>query len=544
MKMPAIDTLIHRNRRNEKGQVLIIVVFAIIGLVAFVGLVVDLGLVYISYGQLRRSVDAAALAASLQYREGYTISDLQTAATEFLVLNGINDPSATIQTCAETMLLCDTNGDGTVTDNEHRKFVHVIASTHVKLAFLPVIGIDNIPLTAEAVSEAASVDVVIAIDRSESMTFDAPPGSDMRDPSQCNAADAGGIYPGDCSPFEDVKVAAVSFVDNLFLDDDGSGPHIGYDRVGVVTFDRNIHCSTCSNAGDGLSLALTTDKNQILHVIRHLWVYQAGNDALPGVDVGYNGETCNDFPGYYSNPRYSPGPVPSGPCRLYDDATQKYQAFDCPTFHIGSDASSCTTTNIGGGLLAAGNEFAESFRKESLWVVILLTDGAANASTDASGNLPFGFCPDATKDTNPFCRDNEYAGMVLGVPKYVNTRHCYDRPGVTMDNRSMCLDNADPTWDFAGVLDDGTNYDADDFARDMADWLVQNNVLSFSIGLGDLVTGANQADPTKGDPRDGEQLLKYVAGVTGGLYFFAPSGSQLREIFAQIADNIATRLTR
>ncbi len=550
MKMSVIDPLFRQNHRNEKGQVLVIVVFAIIGLVAFVGLVVDLGLVYISYGQLRRSVDAAALAASLQYREGYTISDLETAATEFLVLNGINDPSATIQTCAETMLLCDTNGDGEIMDNEHRKFVHVVASTHVKLAFLPVIGIDNIPLTAEAVSEAASVDVVIAIDRSESMTFDAPIGSNMRDPSQCNAADAGGIFPGDCSPFEDVKVAAAAFVENLFLDDDGeAGPHIGYDRVGVVTFDRNIHCSTCSNAGDGLSLALTTDKDKILHAIRHLWVYQTGDDSLPGVDVGYDGQTCNKIPGFDSNPRYTPPPgetVPGGPCRLYDDATQKYQAFDCPSYHIGSDASSCTTTNIGGGLLAAGNEFADpkNYRKESLWVVILLTDGAANASTDVSNTLPHGFCPDPTKDVNPFCRDNEYAGVVLGVPKYVNTRHCYDRPGVTMDNRVMCLDDVDPKWDFSGVLDDGSNYDADDFARDMADWLFQNNVLSFSIGLGDLVTGVNQADPSKGDPKDGEQLLKYVAGVTGGLYFFAPSGSQLREIFAQIADNIATRLTR
>ena len=55
---------------KEKGQVLVIVVFAIVGLIAFIGLVVDLGLVYIGHGQLRRSVDAAALAASLQYREG------------------------------------------------------------------------------------------------------------------------------------------------------------------------------------------------------------------------------------------------------------------------------------------------------------------------------------------------------------------------------------------------------------------------------------------------------------------------------------------
>ena len=35
---------------KEKGQVLVIVVFAIVGLIAFIGLVVDLGLVYIGLG--------------------------------------------------------------------------------------------------------------------------------------------------------------------------------------------------------------------------------------------------------------------------------------------------------------------------------------------------------------------------------------------------------------------------------------------------------------------------------------------------------------
>jgi hypothetical protein len=481
-------------------------------------------------------VDAAALAASLQYREGYTIQGLEDAATEFLVLNGINDPDAAVLTCAEDQFLCDTNGDGAITDNEHRKFVQVIASSTVELAFLKVIGIYEVPLQAEAVSEAASVDVVIAIDRSESMTSDTP----NRDPSVCNANNPGAVFPGDCQPFENVRRAAADFVDNLFLDDDGAGPNIGYDRVGVVTFDRHVHCSTCSNAGDNLSLALTTNEDQILHAIRHLWVYQAGFDSMPGVDVGWDdpanplNETCDDL-GY---PNYIE-PVPSGPCRRYNP-DHSYGAFDCPADAEGrGDPSSCMTTNIGGGLVAAGNEFSESFREESLWVVILLTDGAANSSTDLSDALPHGFCPDATKGTAPYCRDNEFAGNVLGVPTYVNTRHCYDVPGVEMDNSAMCLGVTDPAWDFAGVPDDGSNYDADDFARDMADWLSLNNVLTFSIGLGSQVTNYPQ-----GDPNDGEELIQYAAGVTSGLYFNAPNSEQLRQIFAAIADNIATRLTR
>jgi hypothetical protein len=324
-----------------------------------------------------------------------------------------------------------------------------------------------------------------------------------------------------------------------------------YDRVAVVTFDRHVHCSTCDNAGDRLSLALTSDENQIHTRIRNLWVYQAGTDSTPDADVGKDGatsDTCNGWPFYNDlndGTSYKPGPQNAGPCRWYNPGPGgSFIGLDCPSAYLtGGDFSSCTTTNIGGGLMAAGDEFAASMRQEALWVVILLTDGAANSSTDASGNLPFGFCPNGTnrKGEQPYCRDAEpeikdVNGNVIG---WTQTRHCYDVPGVTMDNRAMCLGVTNPTWDFAGTLDDGSHYDADDFARDMADWLSQNNVLTFSIGLGRLVNTSS-----KGDPLDGEELLKYTAGVAGGQYFFAPDSTELRQIFAKIADNIATRLTR
>ena len=528
---------------KERGQVLIIVVFAIVGLIAFIGLVVDLGLVYIGHGQLRRSVDAAALAASLQYRKGYRLIDLQRSATEFLTLNGINDPNVTIVTCDEDAALCDKNGDGTVSENEHRKLVQVIASSTVHLAFLPVIGWNEVPLKAEAVSEAASVDVVIAIDRSESMTGDADKTDPMYDPSQCNnnppPYNGGGGFSGSCDPFTDVKRAADSFVDQLFFP---------YDRVAIITFDRHVHCksSPACLTEDRLSLALTSEENQIHNHLRNLWVYQTGDDSTPDSDVGWDGpHICNRWPGYTTDPatRFADGAGP-GPCRWYNDTSQQYIGFDCPTAYANNDFSSCTSTNIAGALMAAGDEFAASMRQEALWVVILLTDGAANSSTDASGNLPFGFCPQGTKRNQPYCRDNEpFTLLPDGITKvYDNTRHCIDPDPalhITVAMNLMCLGVTDPTWDFAGTRDDGSSYDADDSARDMADWLSQNNVLIFSIGLGRLVT--NQSF---GDPRDGEELMKYAAGVGGGLYFPAPDSSELRQIFARIADNIATRLTR
>ena len=55
-----------------------------------------------------------------------------------------------------------------------RKLVRVRSKATIGLAFLPVLGIKSVPITAEATSETASLDLVLVIDTSESMTFDAP----------------------------------------------------------------------------------------------------------------------------------------------------------------------------------------------------------------------------------------------------------------------------------------------------------------------------------------------------------------------------------
>jgi hypothetical protein len=52
-----------------------------------------------------------------------------------------------------------------------------------------------------------------------------------------------------------------------------------------------------------------------------------------------------------------------------------------------------------------------------------------------------------------------------------------------------------------------------------------------------------------GDPDAAEKLLQYAALDSGGptanhgQYYYAPSTAQLRAIFRDIAENIATRLT-
>jgi hypothetical protein len=501
--------------RMEKGQVLVLVALSFIALVAVIGLAIDVGFMFVGYARLRRGVDAAALAASAQFREGYTAAQLNSAAEEFLVLNAIDDPTATVDTCdtdvtlcpAPRPPLCDPWDPLNPDCPPARKLVRVQATTTVKLNFLPVIGIDNAPLSASATAEAASVDVVLAIDTSESMTREAITNADpsddyLLDPSICNAEDPLGTgdldypAPGNCHPFNEVKKAALAFIDELYFP---------YDRVGVVTFDRLAI----------QKLDLTANKTDIQDVIKSLYVYDAvlrPEDPFGNVDgrclldpAGPNGWPVNPIP---------------GPCRWYDGVTGAYNGFYCPVYDNGNaavtptiqigDPSTCPTTDIGDGLRMAGNMLADPAKRrdESLWVVILLTDGMANASLGDAFH-PYGFCPnanppsDTTWDSNPFCIDKN--------------PHTYHDP-----------------------VTDPTHYDADDYAHDMVDFLAnENNVLIYAIGLGPIV----QSSYGGFDPL-GETFLQYAANQGDGLYYFSPDGDQLRALFQKIANNIATRITK
>ena len=66
---------------------------------------------------------------------------------------------------------------------------------------------------------------------------------------------------------------------------------------------------------------------------------------------------------------------------------------------LGTDPSGCTNTSIGGGLKLAGGEFGrQPIRQESLWVVILLTDGVGQRHRARSGRprVVNAYCPPST----------------------------------------------------------------------------------------------------------------------------------------------------
>ena len=184
------------------------------------------------------------------------------------------------------------------------------------LSALLLIGTDGFASSA-VTSETAPLDVVLVIDASDSMTYDAPadladPNHYLRDPSQCNPLH-------DCHPFEEAKDAAKTFVNQLYFP---------YDRVAVVTFD----------SGARVDLGFSDNRVNVLSAINDLGVVRP--DICPTV---------------------------SGPCREYERDDQgniidlngdgigdQYLGFRCPIYNQTGNPSTCTTTAIVPGAALRG----------------------------------------------------------------------------------------------------------------------------------------------------------------------------------------------
>jgi len=449
-----------------------------------------------------------------------------------------------------------------------RKLARVEAVLDVKLAFMPIVGWDHVPIKADAISEAASIDLLIVIDNSTSMAYDAacddgddddeyaelhiiPPGSGVkdsgvddcgaqeggfrddyfRDPKNCNDIDplTEGVQ-GVCQPFEKVRTAAKILVDQMFE---------GYDRMGLVTFNRFAGLTDPPYTINNIPWAelplhepnqsLTGTKQDILDALNDMTVY-------PNFDPPYS-NYCYEW-----DANYNPTDDPSG----------------------------CMRTNIAAALRVSGDHLNDIGREDAVKVLVLLSDGIANAAYSNNDILAGSdpktidwYCPDSYKvwsknGDGQLLRQDNYAGP-------------------------FCADG-DPGQGYENAIFDphGAGYyhsveDAEDAARFWADWVGclpseinaacssgGAGVIMFTIGLGDNVVDYNNGP----SPELGEELLRYIArvGYNGdpsegndlcygvpnstlshprpcGNYYFAPEPEDLTAIFKEISNRIFTRLT-
>jgi hypothetical protein len=550
--------------KHERGQAIVLIAAVMIGIVAMVGLVADTGLLLIEYGKLKRGVDAAAVAAAQQYGRPSAEVTQQVfldAATNFLNLNQTNGfASIDVHSCLpadpEPPELCN---DDPSAPEDNRKLVEVTATEIVNFGFLSVIGIKSTTITASAVGEAATMDIVLVIDTSASMAYETRDGgNDFRydpdsgglaseNPEVCNQS--GATYP--CQPLYGVKQAALEFIETL---------NFGYDRVGVISL-TGQETDGSADRHPTQVLALTSAKGTVQAAINGLKVYQP-HRCDPDLDTQ---EGLDDY-----DPDNDPS-TDDDPGVCIRMVNSSFESVICQSMEVEFNSgfynyAPCPSSNIGGALRLAGATLSGTDRRlDAYWVVLVLMSGPAT-STDTPENYPDTLYDDGIPADFPhgYCPANEYYPSNAtdvndnGVYDYKfctdgdpsdATRHAFSDT-IWFPKKQVVFNPDDTRTVTYPTPQEISIYDPDDYARDRADNLANllngTGVTIYTIGLGKEVR-----DTSKGEPEPlAETLLEYIALEAGreevkhGQYFYAPTFSQLQNIFEAIAENIATKISQ
>ena len=143
--------------QNEEGQSIILIAFALIVVLAFVGIAVDTGFVFARQTQLRRAVDAAALAGVTEVVDVADLSAADRRATQFMITNDIP------LTVTESI---NFESAGLTTQLGATQYT-VTATWPIDLFFLSVIGRDQVALRETATAAYFSLTDVYASRRIE-----------------------------------------------------------------------------------------------------------------------------------------------------------------------------------------------------------------------------------------------------------------------------------------------------------------------------------------------------------------------------------------
>jgi len=246
--------------------------------------------------------------------------------------------------------------------------------------------------------------------------------------------------------------------------------------------------------------------------------------------------------------RNSPSPPPLS-LNFGDNATSAVSAIDsltvfklggCPGWAASMNPSLCTSTNVSDGLKVGGTQFGLYLREEAVLILILLSDGSANAATDGGGNA---ICPGSAglpTWVQPFCRDGEF--------EVAQGDYGYDAEDAAVDQGYFVgcpeANSFDPTTTSCTAAGQGA--------------------VVFTIGLGDQLINDDKCDPTAYpggcEPDQAEKLLRYIAAIGDdgdpstdpcsavasgndcGNYYFSPTGAELLPVFEAIASRIFTRI--
>jgi hypothetical protein len=529
--------------QRERGQAVVITAVAFLAMLAFAGLVTDAGTLYLNFTRLKRGLDAAAVAAANNIKDSslpvaQRNANIREAAREMLALNYIEDIySLETYVCDDAGLPADFASLCPAAGEDKRKLAWVQATQNSPVYFLQLFGVQSVPLTIHSVGEAASLDIVLVLDTSESMGSNTPGYGVNFDPSACNTAN-------NCQPLRKAKDAAKDMINKLFD---------GYDRIAIVTYDFS---ATIHDPDLATVTVLEANHTDVRNTIDAITLHDDLDDSvIAATGKSAVGGELNpldiDGDGYYI------GGVPQMEGVLPDTSKGFGDAI----------VSTCT----GCGMRIAGNILSDQGRVDSVWIIVILSDGSTNVSdlpnsADVNNPVPAGYINGFCGGDVTFPSPNRMWDLPWCTDSIPATRHC----GPFHANATECPPGS--TW----VGNNTPPYDAEDYARDVTDRvgllysanssepLGGEEIAIYAIGLGPAATLLND---------DGEQMLRYMANIgddnirnpvpdvvadafppdpcdgvavqtSCGQYYYAPDATYLTQIFEKIAGSIFTRITQ
>ena len=130
--------------RSERGQAIVLIIVALIGMLAVTGLVVDGGMAFADRRQAQNAADSAALAAARAKVRG---ENAYGAAFEAAAQNGYNNDGV-----GNVVEVHNPPTSGPYKNN--KEYIQVVVTSHVDTFFAPVINVQQLTNTVETIARA------------------------------------------------------------------------------------------------------------------------------------------------------------------------------------------------------------------------------------------------------------------------------------------------------------------------------------------------------------------------------------------------------
>lgn len=460
-----------KNRRDEKGSVLIITTVGLIALMAFAALAIDISYISVCKRELQNIADSAALSGVVELIEG----DTSGAVTQ--ALNSANKPDKysilPFQTVSTSSVEVGTFNEDTrvfsaTMDNPNSLRVtlqrQASSGSGIPTFFAKVLGINQVDMTAQAVATTGRRDFVLVIDNSGSIndvTEYTQPVSGAPLPNRyslnsdlTSLASELGVnayklrnffcrrvfqpYWGGCASwtstysYNSVSTRRTNAL-NISDGGDGAGPGIQelVDRLGS---DLSVPSSDVSYASSFLGLPSGHSDVQRLSKLvaaeRELATGQCSNPPCLEQPITAIEEAANTFidmldnrvdrvalvrfAGFNDPDNGGADPDPDAEGHLVQELTDDFLTLktQIDSLYGNADVSSAGTTDIRSGIERAIEELEDNSPDFALKVVILLTDGRANQ--------PPGSAAQAALDQAQLAVDKGIMIYTVGVGEYLD----------------------------------------------------------------------------------------------------------------------------